>query len=328
MPKVSVIVPVYNVEKYLGECLDSVLRQTLSDIEIICVNDGSTDGSASILAEYAARDPRIKIITQPNGGLSAARNAGMDVASGEYIYFPDSDDYIADATLERCCAICDRDGLDQLVFSAEMLFEDETMSAAERESRRRHFQVPDEMAGEVLGGADLLEKLLDMKRYCVSVPCRLFRREPLERAHLRFEVGLLHEDILFTPLSLLAARRVGMVVEKFYFRRYRTGSIVTKAGTRAAAARFAARLLINLRLRRLMPSRTGARGGLKEKVLRNGTNMMVRLFRPSVALRALCFIPPTASPAERIEFPFALLGVAVRRFRRAIRRRLCPKANR
>ena len=87
MPKISVIIPVYNVEKYLGECLDSVLRQTLKDIEIICVDDGSTDDSPKILSEYAAKDSRIRIITQPNGGLSAARNAGMDAATGKYIYF-------------------------------------------------------------------------------------------------------------------------------------------------------------------------------------------------------------------------------------------------
>ena len=94
MPKVSVIIPVYNVEKYLSECLDSVVNQTLKDIEIICVNDGSPDGSAAILEEYAQKDNRIKVITQENRGLSEARNSGLKIASGEYIAFLDSDDYI------------------------------------------------------------------------------------------------------------------------------------------------------------------------------------------------------------------------------------------
>ena len=93
MPKVSVIVPVYNVEKYLGECLDSILGQTLRAIEVICVDDGSTDGSATILDAYAARDGRVKVIHQPNAGAGAARNAGIAAATGEYLLFCDPDDW-------------------------------------------------------------------------------------------------------------------------------------------------------------------------------------------------------------------------------------------
>ena len=95
MPKVSVIIPVYNVDKYLSRCLDSVINQTLEDIEIICINDNSTDNSLDILRDYAQRDSRIKIIDLPqNLGVGEARNAGIDKASGEYIGFVDSDDYI------------------------------------------------------------------------------------------------------------------------------------------------------------------------------------------------------------------------------------------
>ncbi len=94
MPKISVIIPIYNVEQYLKECLESVINQTLKDIEIICINDGSTDSSPKILAEYAKRDNRIIIINQENSGVSRARNKGLDVASGEYVSFIDPDDYI------------------------------------------------------------------------------------------------------------------------------------------------------------------------------------------------------------------------------------------
>lgn len=93
-PIVSVLIPVYNVEKYVGKCLDSVISQTLNNIEIICVNDGSTDSSAEILEEYKKKDSRIKVITKENGGLPSARNAGLEVARGKYIGFVDSDDYI------------------------------------------------------------------------------------------------------------------------------------------------------------------------------------------------------------------------------------------
>lgn len=94
MPKISVIITVYNVEKYLSRCLDSVVNQTFKDLEIICVNDGSTDNSAEILDRYASKDKRIIIINQKNGGLSAARNTGLRHASGQYIGFVDSDDWI------------------------------------------------------------------------------------------------------------------------------------------------------------------------------------------------------------------------------------------
>lgn len=93
-PKVSVIIPVYNAEKYLRECLDSVVNQTLKEIEIICVDDGSTDGSLTILREYRKKDKRVKVLTQANEGVSAARNRGLLSACGEFVAFLDSDDYI------------------------------------------------------------------------------------------------------------------------------------------------------------------------------------------------------------------------------------------
>ena len=108
MPKVSVIVPVYNVERYLGECLDSVLGQTMKDIEVICVDDGSTDGSVKILAEYAAKDARVKVMRQDNAGSGAARNLGIGVAKGKFLAFMDSDDlYPAADTLERLLSAAD-----------------------------------------------------------------------------------------------------------------------------------------------------------------------------------------------------------------------------
>ena len=100
MPKVSVIIPIYNVAKYLGQCLDSVLAQTFQDFEVICVNDGSTDKSLEILQQYAKKDERIKIIDQENKGLSEARNMALDMAQGEFIAFADSDDYYAPNFLE------------------------------------------------------------------------------------------------------------------------------------------------------------------------------------------------------------------------------------
>lgn len=94
MPKISVIIPVYNVEKFLRRCLDSIINQTMNDIEIILIDDGSTDNSGNICDEYAEKDDRIIVIHKENGGVSSARNKGLDIASGEYVTFVDSDDYI------------------------------------------------------------------------------------------------------------------------------------------------------------------------------------------------------------------------------------------
>lgn len=121
-PVVSIIIPVYNVERYLRRCLDSVLAQTLTDWEAVCVNDGSPDGSAAILEEYTARDTRFRIVTKTNGGLSDARNAGMAVARGEYLVFLDSDDMIHPQTLEIAVTLARRDGSDIVSWYKDPLF--------------------------------------------------------------------------------------------------------------------------------------------------------------------------------------------------------------
>lgn len=105
-PEISVIIPIYNVEKFLPRCLDSVLSQTFNNFELICVNDGSSDNCAAILDKYAQKDSRIKIITQKNQGLSMARNSGFKIATGKYIYFLDSDDFIHPKLLEYAYNLC------------------------------------------------------------------------------------------------------------------------------------------------------------------------------------------------------------------------------
>ncbi len=118
-PKISVIVPVYNVEKYLAECLDSIINQTLKDIEIICLNDGSTDNSFSILKEYALKDSRIKLIDKENEGLGYTRKIGLDNAKGEYLLFCDSDDYYCDLTaFEELYNLIDKLKVDVLIFES------------------------------------------------------------------------------------------------------------------------------------------------------------------------------------------------------------------
>ena len=101
IPKISIIIPIFNTEKYLKTCLNSVLNQTLKEIEIICINDGSTDNSLKIIEEYASKDKRIKFISQKNNGVSYARNKGLEIATGEFIGFVDSDDYASKNFFEK-----------------------------------------------------------------------------------------------------------------------------------------------------------------------------------------------------------------------------------
>ena len=116
MAKVSIVVPIYNVEKYLEQCVDSIINQTLKEIEIILVDDGSPDNCPQMCDEYAKKDSRIKVVHKKNGGLSSARNAGIEVATGDYIGFVDSDDYIVnDATLKLETWIKEIDDKDDIV---------------------------------------------------------------------------------------------------------------------------------------------------------------------------------------------------------------------
>ena len=127
MPAISIIIPVYNVEKYLRRCLDSVLNQTFTDWQAICVNDGSPDGSGEILAEYAARDSRFIIVNKENGGLSDARNAGLPHATGEYIMYLDSDDFIHPQTMEIAYHMARRDNSDIVSFTYDRVYRPQLM---------------------------------------------------------------------------------------------------------------------------------------------------------------------------------------------------------
>ena len=229
VPRISVIVPVYNVAPYLRDCLDSVLRQKFGDFELICVDDGSTDGSSVILGEYAEKDMRVHIVRRANGGLSAARNSGLEVAVGEYVYFLDGDDSIVPDALERLCSLVDREQMDQIVFSTEISVEENAATEERLADMRRYYCVPDAVAGRVMTGQELFTNLVLQNAFFASAPLRLFRRSALP-AGLRFPEGLLHEDNYFTPLALLSAKKAMAIPDRLYLRRVRKGSIMTEPG--------------------------------------------------------------------------------------------------
>ena len=231
MPRVSVIIPVYNAEKYLRACLDSVVKQTLKDIEVICVDDGSADGSAAILAERAAKDARVRVLTQANAGQGAARNRGLEMARGEYVYFMDADDELGERdALSRLAAEMDRGRLDVLFFDAETRV-DEGVRFRNGRIRAEDYIRRHDYPG-VSDGREMLAAFLGNREYTVSPCLMMLRRSLVEAAGLRFpEERLFYEDNIFMSQVMLAAKRAGHRPWRLYVRKVHEGSTVTSAPT-------------------------------------------------------------------------------------------------
>lgn len=225
-PKVSVVIPVYNTEAYVEQTLRSIMGQTLRDIELIVINDGSTDGSLSALERIATGDRRIRLYTQPNKGLSETRNAGIDRARGEFIYFMDSDDLLEPDALERCYERCQSDRLDFVFFDAES-FGAAASDAAWFDYRRAKY-----FGTEVCDGTALLRRMLALHCYRASACLSFIRTAYLRGLGLRFYPGILHEDELFTPQLYLGASRAGGIERSFFKRRIHGDSIMGRGFSR------------------------------------------------------------------------------------------------
>lgn len=225
-PLISVIVPIYNVEEYLEDCLMSLLGQTCTHFEVIMINDGSSDNSFVIAEKYAAADDRFRLINQENGGLSVARNVGVTASSGEYIIFLDSDDALCAKALEIISRYCIEDGLNLLFYSAHC-FADSVGSPTDRISYRRS----DSLVGAVFESEDLFVKMVKNNNFIPSACLFAVRSNIAKR--LRFYPNILHEDNLYT-LRMLVEDNVPnslCIQDPLYFRRIRDGSIMTSDKT-------------------------------------------------------------------------------------------------
>ena len=220
MPLVSVIIPIYKVEKYLAECIDSVINQTYHNIEIILVDDGSPDGCGAMCDAYAAQDERVRVIHRPNGGLSAARNSGVDIATGEFITFLDGDDWMYRGTIEgymQCFA--KHPELD--LVESRIYFTDSGEPCNVGES------IGDPQAEDrVLTGAELMEQFC-MDLYPASNPSAWNKcyRTQLLQGH-RFSEGRVYEDLEF-QLRLYPQVKAYLLWSQvnYYYRVNRTGAI-------------------------------------------------------------------------------------------------------
>lgn len=212
---VSIIVPIYNVEKYLKECLDSLLDQTLEVIEVLLINDGTTDSSGIIAKEYADKYPNLfTYLEKPNGGLSDARNFGMSFAKGEYIAFVDSDDYIAPTMFEKLYNVAKTTSADIVECEFECVFEE----------TGKHLPIK--------------FHAYKNKQDCLMVDYpnawnKIYRKEWLDSLSVEFPKGLWHEDIEFFFKVLPFANMVPVTVhEPLYYYRQRSGSIMSKPDRR------------------------------------------------------------------------------------------------
>ncbi len=227
MPKISVIVPVYNVEKYLKNCLDSIIEQTFKDFEIICVNDGSTDNSRTILEEYKNKDSRILIIDKKNGGLSSARNYGLDKAKGEFISFVDSDDWIENTMLEKLYKnITELNS--EISICAVRLYDEQK---AQSDESQKYFNLSFFDKTFDNRAFDYKETLPFIMDVCVMAWNKLYRKSFLDKYNARFPDGLIFEDGPFFFSIYFKAQRVSIVRDFLYnYRINRKGSIVEKGG--------------------------------------------------------------------------------------------------
>lgn len=213
-PKVSIIVPVYNTSKFLGECLDSLLTQTYQNIEVICIDDGSTDNSLSILRFYAERDNRVSYFCQQNQGLSSARNKGIQLASGQYICFLDSDDYFRKDAIQECVnKFLKYNDLDVVLFNMAMFFPD-GVSVTCLTGRFFESKTP-----------FLSSKLDEICINFTNATAGMFRRELLSKN--LFPKGVIFEDWIFM-VHLMSSQNIKcfwMSTVLYYYRRGNTGSI-------------------------------------------------------------------------------------------------------
>lgn len=217
-PLVSIIIPVYNVEKYLEECLDSVVNQTYSNLEALVINDGSTDGSSQILKRYAEKYKNIKLVEKENTGQGDTRNLGIDMASGEYIFFLDSDDYIKNDTIEVLINSISND-VDIIVYNG-VPFSVENNEVL----KTRYVDVDKKWEDKVFTGSEFFKDYMDYIQPCMKI----YNRNFLIKNNIKYPNYKYGEDIKFWAECCIHARKMKYIDSPSYSRRMGTGGVSTK----------------------------------------------------------------------------------------------------
>lgn len=242
MPKISVIIPVYNVSDYLSKCLDSILNQSLKDIEIICVNDGSSDNSLEILKDYEKKDKRIIVIDKENEGSGVARNAGLAIAKGEYVYFVDGDDWIEENALEKMLKKAEDLNTDMLIFGGLSYYESCRQKngnefASDKQVSKKSYEscyngkkggysadkLPQKYINKVFSAKDIKK---DIFKFPSTAWTKLYKRSFLEKNNIKFQPIKVGQDQLPFFHSMITAERIALLPENLYcYRKNRKGAV-------------------------------------------------------------------------------------------------------
>lgn len=223
--KISIIVPVYNVEKYLARCLDSILCQTFEDIEIICVNDGSKDNSLKILESYSEKDDRIKIVNKENGGLSSARNEGLKYVTSDYVSFVDSDDWIEPGTYELALSAMEKNNADFVSWGAKIVLDDDIIEETPNIASARNYHNL-----KLIGYHNVTDSVLT--KTTVTVWNKLFKISIIRDNNLTFPNGLLYEDNEFFFKYAVYCKSAYYIDKYLYNYFQRTSSIIGKINSK------------------------------------------------------------------------------------------------
>lgn len=265
MPKVSVVVPVYNAERFLAQCLDSLLAQTFQELEILCVNDGSTDRSLEILEEYSARDGRLKVFTKENEGKGAApaRNLGLSSAAGEYVLFLDSDDFFEPDMVEALVGKAEAVRADVVVCQADIF--DEAKKSTQDYLHISFRNVPGK---DPFSYKDCPEHIFQISD--VVAWNKLYRRDLLENNRLRFEPIPISDEQYIAMLAPVFARRITCVDRVFVHYRINSGQTQNDASPRHPESAYAATYSVVERMRE---------AGIYETVKKSYLNVAMRIMR-------------------------------------------------
>lgn len=237
MAAVSVIVPIYNVERYLARALDSLLAQSFEDWEAILVNDGSTDGCGEIMAAYAAKDGRFRTVNRTNGGLSVARNCGLEIATGRYLMFLDSDDFLHPQTMELCMAAAERDGSDIVAFTYDRRYRVTNMvrhvlHIGDSKPKFIHFTEPEYLVTDnIFDYATEFSRPRGIdKKWAVKHCQACFKMYRMDMVRgMRFIPGIIYEDFPWWSEAMLRASRTTILNLPLYFYYPNYKSIVLSA---------------------------------------------------------------------------------------------------
>ena len=222
-PAVSIIIPLYNVESYVAECLHSVQSQDFTDYEVLCIDDGSQDSTLEVAKKTVSGDERFVFFSGPHKGQSAARNIGLDYATGDYVIFLDSDDYWLSGCLSTLMSELGRRNLDLLYFTADTLYEDEQAAQALQEDMLHR-----DPCYDVMTGPELFVWFQERRQFWVSGPLQIAKRSLIESHGIRLLEGTIHEDELYTVQLLTYAERATFLNAPLYMRRVRAGSTMTR----------------------------------------------------------------------------------------------------